>query len=301
MKRFLSFMIILAVLACSCASFGAASVYKYGDWTLTALNTDDITAFGVRSYDGSDAVVTVPNDYGGYPIIALNNYAFAGNKTVREVILSDRITSIGNSAFLSASNLETVTLTSSVSEIGESAFSDTPALKSINLEDSSVETISEKTFLNSGINEIALPETCNAISDNAFAQCESLTKAEIPDSVTSIGGDAFRDSGNVVIYGTADSYAIAYAKEHEIDYVRTNVVTYILGDVNNDGEVDVVDAIYIQRYLAGVPMKDREIIERNGDVDGGGVDVTDVVWILRYSVKIPIPYSVGTIVEAIVA
>lgn len=301
MKRFLSFMIILAVLACSCASFGAASVYKYGDWTLTALNTDGDTAFGVRSYDGSDAVVTVPNDYGGYPIIALNNYAFAGNKTVREVILSDRITSIGNGAFLSASNLETVTLTSSVSAIGESAFSDTPALKSIDLEYSSVESIGKNAFLNSGIEEIALPDTCTAIGDGAFAQCESLTKVEIPDGVTSIGDDAFRDSGNVVIYGTADSYAIAYAKEHEIDYVRTNVETYVLGDVNNDGEVDVVDATYIQRYLAGVPMKDREIIERNGDVDGGGIDVTDVVWILRYSVKIPIPYSVGTIVEAIVA
>jgi len=59
MKRFISILTVITVLVFSCVSFGAASVYKYGDWTLTALNTDGDTAFGVRSYDGADAVVTL--------------------------------------------------------------------------------------------------------------------------------------------------------------------------------------------------------------------------------------------------
>ena len=299
MKRFISIMTVITVLVFTCVSFGAASVYKYGDWTLTALNTDGDTAFGVRSYDGADAVVTVPDNYGGYPIIALNNYAFAANKTVREIVLNDQITTIGNSAFLSATNLETVTLTSSVSKIGESAFSDTPALKSINLEDSSIESIGKNAFLNSGIEEIILPDNCTSIGDGAFAQCEDLTKIEIPDSVTSIGDDAFRDSDKVVIYGTADSYAVAYAKEHEIDYVRTNVVTYILGDADGNGVITVLDATLIQRYLAGIPVPNPEVIERNCDLDGNGIDIADVTWILRSIADIEVPYPVGSLAEAI--
>lgn len=292
-------MTVITVLVFSCVSFGAASVYKYGDWTLTALTADGDTAFGVRSYDGTDAVVTVPNDYGGYPIITLNNYAFAANKTVREVVLNDQIKTIGNSAFLSATNLETVTLTSSVSKIGESAFSDTPALKSINLEDSSIDSIGKNAFLNSGIEEIVLPATCVSIGDGAFAQCEELIKIEIPDSVASIADGAFRDSDKVVIYGTADSYAVAYAKEHEIDYVRTNVVTYILGDADGDGMITVLDATLIQRYLAGIPVPNPEVIERNCDFGGDGIDVSDVTWILRSIVNIEVPYPVGSLAEAI--
>lgn len=298
MKKLTSVLLILLLLAVSCATVTAASIYRSGDWTLTALE-GETPRFGVRSYEGTETEVTVPDNYGGYPIIALNNYAFAANKTVREVVLNDQITTIGNSAFLSATNLETVTLTSSVSKIGESAFSDTPELKHIDLENSSIESIGKNAFLNSGIEEIVLPAACVSIGDGAFAQCEDLTKIEIPDSVASIAEDAFRDSDKIVIYGTADSYAVAYAKEHEIDYVRTNVVTYILGDADGDDVITVMDATLLQRYLAGIPVPNPEVIERNCDFGGDGVDISDVTWILRSIANIEVPYPVGSLAEAI--
>ena len=40
--------------------------------------------------------------------------------------------------------------------------------------------------------DIVIPDSVTSIGDNAFAYCESLTDIVIPDSVTSIGDNAFR-------------------------------------------------------------------------------------------------------------
>ena len=293
MKKTISIIISTAVLLCFCISVHAESVYRYGNWTLTLLPDTDDFAFGVRSYDADDAVVTVPEDYGGYPIIALNGYAFAANTTMREISLSDQIVSVGNGAFLSASGLEKVELTASVSSVGESAFAYTTALKEIDLDDSSVETVSKRAFQGSGIETIALPEVCTAIGDYAFAQCENLTAVAVPDSVTEIGDSAFLGSSCVVIHASSGSFAIAYAKEHGIDYVCTDAISYVLGDADNSGEVDVIDVTVIQRELIGLYVYDPEIVERNGDVDGDGLNITDATWIQRYIASMETPYEIG--------
>jgi hypothetical protein len=230
MKKLIAIFLITALVVCCSLSVSAATVYRYGNWSLTALNTDGNIAFAVRSYDGSDAVVTVPNDYGGYPIIAIDAYAFAGNKTLQEVTIGDNITGIG---------------------------------------------------------------------EGAFMQCSALTKINVPDSVAEIGENAFSGSENTVICGTADSYAVEYAKEHEIDYIRTNVVTYILGDADGDGVITAIDATLVLRYLVKLSVPNIEIVERNGDIDGEGLDITDATLILRHVIEADVPYPIGSLVEQI--
>jgi len=227
MKRFISIMISIAVLLCFCTSFSADTVYRYGDYTLGVVSGADDYAFSIRSYNGDDAVVTVPSDYGGYPLIRIDSYAFATNTKVQEVILSDQITSIG---------------------------------------------------------------------DGAFAQCGSLTKLVIPGSVTQIGDNAFQACDQVVIYAPADSYAITYAKEHEIGYVCASVETYVLGDADGNGEITLMDATVIQRYLSNLPVSDPDIVVRNGDIEGEGIEVSDATWIQRHIAKMVIPYEVGKVV-----
>nr|WP_316623782.1 leucine-rich repeat protein [uncultured Ruminococcus sp.] len=297
MKRLISVFTIIAVLACFCISFGADTIYRYGGLTLTVLADEEDIAFGVLSYDGDDPAVTVPGDFGGYPILALNSHAFAANTTLREITLSDGIASVGNGAFLSATNLEKVTLTPSVTFIGESAFLNTPALKEINLADSSIEGVSNNAFQSSGIEEIALPETCTAVGDMAFAKCGDLTKISIPDSVKTISDNAFQNSDNVVIYASSGSYAIAYAKAHGLSYVCTDAEAYMLGDADGNGEIEIVDATVIQRVLADIPVADPDTAERNGDVDGDGLNITDATWLQRYLASVEIPYEIGKIVN----
>lgn len=225
MKRLITTIACIAVLLCFSTAFGADTVYRYGDFTLGVVSGADDYAFSIQSYDGNDAVVTVPRDYGGYPIVRIGSYAFATNTKVQEVILSDQITSI---------------------------------------------------------------------SDGAFAQCGNLTKLVIPDSVTQISDHAFQSSDQVVIYATADSYAITYAKENEIAYVC--IETYVLGDANGDGEITLMDATVIQRYLSCLPVSAPDIVARNGDITGEGIKVSAATWIQRHVAETVIPYEVGKVV-----
>lgn len=296
MKRLSRLIAAIAVLLCSCIAVSAQTVYRYGDWTLTAVTGADEIAFGVHTYEGTDAAVTVPEDYGGYPITAVNSYAFSSDKTVREVTLHDRVSVIGIGAFLAASALEKVTLTSGVTSIGDSAFLNTQSLKKVNLEASSIKSVGRNAFFMSGIEEIALPDTCTAVGDSAFAQCEKLTKIRIPDTVTSISDSAFQGSGCVVICGSSDSCAIAYAKARGISYVCTDGA-YVLGDADGSGYIEILDATVIQRFLAGFSVDDPEAVERSGDVDGGGLSILDATWIQRYLASMEIPYEIGTTIK----
>ena len=70
---------------------------------------------------------------------------------------------------------------------------------------------------------------------------------------------------------------------------------FLLGDVDDDEEVTVLDATYIQRYDAGfrTPMSE-EVILLRGDVDGDGeVGVIDATYIQRYNAGFSTPYPIG--------
>ena len=68
----------------------------------------------------------------------------------------------------------------------------------------------------------------------------------------------------------------------------------IVGDVDTSGEVDMVDATYIQRHatMISVPFSNDEMMF--GDVDGSGeVTVIDATFIQRYATHIKVPYPIG--------
>ena len=58
----------------------------------------------------------------------------------------------------------------------------------------------------------------------------------------------------------------------------------LLGDVDNDGEVDVIDATLIQRHFANVKLLD-EVAQKRGSVSGGELSITDATLIQRYAAK----------------
>ena len=71
---------------------------------------------------------------------------------------------------------------------------------------------------------------------------------------------------------------------------------YVLGDANNDGEVDDLDVVLIKRYDAMFDVDDEFIMQ--GDVDGNGeVDICDATFIQRWMAEIPVKYAIGDFVE----
>ena len=67
---------------------------------------------------------------------------------------------------------------------------------------------------------------------------------------------------------------------------------YMLGDADGDGEITILDATAIQRYLAGI-IGEEYIDPAAADVSGNGVDITDATSIQRYLASMETPYPIG--------
>ena len=73
----------------------------------------------------------------------------------------------------------------------------------------------------------------------------------------------------------------------------------LLGDVDGDGEVTVLDATYIQRWLADIPIP-FELIKFIADTDGNDdVAIIDATWIQRYLAYLSCPEGIGQPVSVI--
>ena len=74
---------------------------------------------------------------------------------------------------------------------------------------------------------------------------------------------------------------------------KSETSSYLLGDADGDGEVNIIDATVIQRTLAGIALPS-SCDEEAADVDGDGeITIIDVTCIQRYLAGIEVPYAIG--------
>ena len=75
--------------------------------------------------------------------------------------------------------------------------------------------------------------------------------------------------------------------------------TYLLGDVDGDGEIGILDVTTAQRILAHLNVNDDGMCAIRGDVDGDGeLTSFDVTWIQRYLAHLTVPYPIDTEITA---
>ena len=112
------------------------------------------------------------------------------------------------------------------------------------------------------------------------------------DYVDAITGNVFTVSGGY-IKGQVGNTGVAAIYENNYVAPTDPPETYKLGDVDDDGEVDSIDATLIQRYVIGT--KDLSAKELTAaDVDGDGVvSVIDATFILRYVAGMTVKYEIG--------
>ena len=99
----------------------------------------------ITEYLGAGGTVRIPETLGGMAVVGIDERAFGGNETVREIDLPASLESIGKSAFYSCTALERVELNDGLKNIREWAFSKCTALTRIVIPES-VEEIGESTF-----------------------------------------------------------------------------------------------------------------------------------------------------------
>ncbi len=135
----------------------------------------------------------------------LGNYFISGFPMLTEILLLDNcVTSIGDLNIINCKKLENITIPTSVTSIGEFSLILNPNLKYINVEEGNtyynshssnciIETSTFKLIV--GCRNTTIPTFVTEIGECAFAGCVGLTSINIPNSVTTIGGDAFYASG----------------------------------------------------------------------------------------------------------
>ena len=141
----------------------------------------------------------------------ISTTVFGDCSYLTSITIPNGVTSIGNSAFANCDSLTSITIPKSVTFIGFSPFYDCNYLKTINVEennqyyksiDGNLYSKDEKTLIQYSIGKddilFEIPDSVTSIGWQAFAHCKSLVDITIPDSVTTIGASAFCHCDNLV-------------------------------------------------------------------------------------------------------
>jgi len=244
---------------------------------------DSVTTIG--SYAFADCI-NLKNVTIGKGITSIESHTFNNCAGLTEVIIPDNVTSIGDYAFIGCGTLSDVIIPDSVKHIGEYAFSYTALFDeqeiikyvdgwAVECKDSviSVEIkddtrgIASKTFVNTQITGIVIPESVEIINSKAFAY--ELTDITIKNPECVIDTNAVQKSATV--YGYKNSTAEAYAEKSGNKFVSLDDA--MPGDMNGDSEVTVRDCAFIASALArGEDDSLRVSADFNGD---GKINVRD--------------------------
>lgn len=163
----LAFMFLFLLTVVSSSANASAENYDYYTNGVGVVLT---------KYNGNDKKVVVPSKIDGKAIVKIEG-AFYNNKSIKEVILPEGITTIGEQAFYGCTNLKSIILPEST------------------------EIIDAYAFAYCGIKEIILPANTHYILEGAFLGCSNLTAVEshaepfrMDDTALIIGQRAFENS-----------------------------------------------------------------------------------------------------------
>ena len=101
------------------------------------------------------------------------------------------------------------------------------------------------------------------------------------------------DDDNVFDSNFRNKYLDVSNAAINIEPASVKTESFILGDVDLDNVVTIIDATCIQRYLVDIQISNPESIEIRGDIDGDGLNIIDATLIQRFLVNIRVNYPIN--------
>ena len=142
--------------------------------------------------------------------------------------------SIGEGAFKDCLSLRNIKISDGVTSIDNKAFENCLSLKSIEIP-TSVKSIGNETFKNCWkLTSITIPEGVDSMGDEIFENCKNLESISIPESITSIGKMAFEG---------CDSLNSRKTEKNGIEYLGNEKNEYVVAW--RAGRYDEGDAIKV--------------------------------------------------------
>ena len=136
--------------------------------------------------DELEAEIVIPDDLGGYPVRSIEYYAFGGCASLTSITIPGSVTSIGDYAFINCPVKDVKCVIMDYSE-----FCNNPVGGVFN---APIQLIDNE---GNEITEYIIPEGVTSIGHDAFKNCKGLTSITIPGSVKSIGSYALWDCSSL--------------------------------------------------------------------------------------------------------
>ena len=273
--------------------------------TLTTLGENvfgDCISLQTFAVENGNTAFSVEND------VLLNAekttlFCYPPAKTGTTYSVPNTVTEIAPYAFASAADLTDVTLPTGLQTIGAWAFSQTK-LTSITIPNT-VTTIGSYAFCNAAsLKQVQLPNSLQELQAAAFWGCSSLEQVTLPNTLQEIPiSEVFQGMfQKITVACYQNSYAETYfqkiissdnsqGRESRYTLQTMETPTILKGDANQDGEVNVEDAVFVLQYYAkkaaGNPVSVTEAVYQAMNVDDSDdqIDVSDAVKILTYYAK----------------
>ena len=200
---------------------------------------------------------------------------FPAGKTQSTYTIPESVTKISSYAFDSCSRLTSVDIPNSVISIGEWVFSACNSFTSVTIPNS-VTFIGNHAFWRCySMTSVTIPNSVTTIGSGAFGYCSALTSVKVGmESPLTIDSETFTNRANTTLYlpkGCKSAYQAAdYWKEFKA------IKEFPDSDVNQDGEIDMMDVVDIARFVVGTPAE--TFVEFLADLNNNGeVNVADAV------------------------
>ena len=280
----------------SVTSIGYDAFYDCSGLTSVTIG-NSVTSIGQYAFAGCSGLtsVTIPNS-----VTSIGQYAFAGCSGLTSVTIPNSVTSIGWSVFSDCSGLTEVTIPNSVTSIGDEAFRDCSGLTSVTIGNSvtsigdyafsgcsgltsviwdaknceDFEDYNETPFYNirSSITSFTLGNEVEHIPAYLCYEMNKLSEVTIPNSVTSIGSDAFYGCDKL---RKVTAYPTTVPSVYKSSFAHYNAALYVPCDVYDDYFFDDVFGTFkVTECITAEEVDAPEKVEIEVDEDNNA----NVIW-----------------------
>ena len=268
--------------------------------TASDVNSNFGYIFGTTSYSGSTMIMQnstayyIPTNLRSVTITNANEIksrTFENCNTLKEIILSNGITTIDDYAFLNCSSINDIQIPQTVSIIGDYVFSGCSKIYNMTIP-YSVTSVGNNAFpsnikikwiyntaitaaslgIENNITEVVVNTGISTINNDAFKNCINLKTVQITENVTNVSSTAFAGCFSIT------SFTLYHNPEYTISEIGSNLLNLVTNVYIPDGVYKIKDNAFKDCVSLRRVVIPSHVTEGGNNVFSGCTSLSSVTW-----------------------